>query len=90
MAPRAALITLLVLLPCASGYAQQPVPGTQTDFGHQTVLTGDWGGLRTELLQYGIAINGSYTAEVFANTAGGMKRGASYDRGVLCTDRCRS
>ncbi len=79
MAPRAALITLLVLLPCASGYAQQPVPGTQTDFGHQTVLTGDWGGLRTELLQYGIAINGSYTAEVFANTAGGMKRGASYD-----------
>ena len=49
VAPRAALVILLVLLPCASGYAQQPNPGTQTDFGHQAVLTGDWGGLRTEL-----------------------------------------
>jgi porin len=79
VAPRAALVILLVLLPGAAGYAQQPNPGTQTDFARQTVLTGDWSGLRTELLQYGIAINGSYTAEVFANTAGGMKRGASYD-----------
>ena len=30
-------------------------------------------------MHYGIAINGSYTVEIFANTAGGMKRGASYD-----------
>jgi carbohydrate-selective porin OprB len=66
VAPRAALVILLVLLPGAPGYAQQPNPGTQTDFGHQAALTGDWGGLRTGLSQYGITINGSYTAEVFA------------------------
>ena len=79
VAPRAALVILLVLLPGAPGYAQQPDPGAQTDLGHQAVLTGDWGGLRSALLQYGVTINASYTAEVFANTAGGMKRGASYD-----------
>jgi hypothetical protein len=66
VAPRAALVILLVLLPGAPGYAQQPTPGTQTGFGHQAALTGDLGGLRTELSQYGITINGSYTAEVLA------------------------
>jgi len=61
VASRAVLVILLVLLPGAPGYAQQPVSGTQAGFGHQTVLTGDWGGLRSELLQYRIIINGSYT-----------------------------
>ena len=53
------------------------------DFWHRDTLTGDWGGLRTTLADHGIAISASYTSEVFGNTEGGIKRGASYDGAFL-------
>jgi porin len=60
--------------------ADEPPPAKeQPDFWHRDTLTGDWGGLRTELQDQGIAFSAAYTGEVFANVQGGIKRGASYD-----------
>lgn len=60
--------------------AQQATgPSTPPDFWHQDTLTGDWAGLRSQLVDRGIVFSITYTAEVFGNVAGGMKRGASYD-----------
>jgi porin len=49
------------------------------DVWHRDTLTGDWGGLRTALAEQGVTISAAYTAEVFANVQGGIKRGAIYD-----------
>ena len=40
--------------------------------------TGDWYGVRTKLAEKGLEISGGYTAEVWGNTTGGLKRGAVY------------
>jgi porin len=45
----------------------------QGDYG-----TGEWFGVRTKLEDRGLEISGGYTAEVWGNTAGGLKRGAVY------------
>jgi hypothetical protein len=59
--------------------AEKEPPG----FWHRDTLTGDWGGLRSALADQGIAIPATYTAEVFSNVQGGMKRGSSYDGAFL-------
>src|SRR5579871_2284634 len=71
------IAALLLTAPVrAQEQADQQAP---PDFWHRDTLTGDWGGLRTALANQGIDISLSYTAEVFGNVTGGMKRGASYD-----------
>jgi porin len=40
--------------------------------------TGNWLGARTRLEDKGLTISGGYTAEVWGNTTGGLKRGAVY------------
>ena len=40
--------------------------------------TGTWLGARTGLEDKGLTISGGYTAEVWGNTTGGLKRGAVY------------
>jgi porin len=72
------VVAFAMLAPCAASHAQQAAQ-EPPDFWHRDTLTGDWGGLRTTLADQGIAITATYTAEVFANVQGGMKRGASYD-----------
>ncbi len=42
-------------------------------------LTGDWGGVRSTLKEHGYEINASYTAELFGNVKGGMRRSAVFD-----------
>ena len=84
-----ALSALLAAAPSAwaqeQAAAQEP-PG----FWHRDTLTGDWGGLRTALADQGVTISASYTAEVFANVQGGMKRGSEDRRGVYPPGRRRS
>lgn len=83
--PQAA-IALALLTVCTPVLAQpsgQPgEPQTDTnapsDFWHRDTMTGDWGGLRTELADHGIGFSATYTAEVMANVQGGIHRGASY------------
>lgn len=64
--------------------AEAPAAGkAPADFWHRDTLTGDWGGLRTTLADQGIAISASYTAEVWGDVAGGIKRGATLDGAFL-------
>jgi len=42
-------------------------------------LTGDWGGLRTQLKNVGISADASYTGEAFGIIKGGLKRGEIYE-----------
>lgn len=70
-----ALSALLAAAP--SAWTQEQAE--PSDFWHRDTLTGDWGGLRTALADQGVTISASYTAEVFANVQGGMKRGREYD-----------
>jgi porin len=39
---------------------------------------GDWGGLRSKLVDRGVAFFGSYDAEVWGNTKGGLESGTVY------------
>jgi porin len=41
-------------------------------------VTGSWGGQREALINHGVEVFGSYTAEVWGNTTGGLKQGALY------------
>ncbi len=44
----------------------------------ELTLTGDWNGLRSSLYRQGITIEPVHKSDVVANTAGGLKRGASW------------
>jgi porin len=46
-------------------------------FDRETV-TGEWFGMRPIVEEKGVSLFGAYTAEVWGNTAGGLKRGAVY------------
>lgn len=41
-------------------------------------LTGDWGGLRTDLKQAGVTVRGDYVSETFSTMDGGERRGTTY------------
>lgn len=45
----------------------------------QEVLTGDWGGARSSLLEKGYEFTFEYTAEGFSNVSGGTKTGSVYN-----------
>lgn len=55
----------------------QPAPPAPAPAGPPH-LFGDWGGLRTELANYGIDLNLDYTTESGGNVAGGLRRGVDY------------
>ena len=64
--------------------AEDPSPPPKTThappgFWERDTLTGDWGGLRTELEQAGIKFGLQEESELWVNTLGGLKRGATYN-----------
>ena len=65
-----------VLLPYFNNGPVFGVPGTVLgDFWHRTQVTGDWGGVRTELARHGLFID-VYTTSTFQDvTSGGLKTG---------------
>jgi porin len=80
------LVMLTVVVPAHAQQPQADQPKAEKEppgFWHRDTLTGDWGGLRSALADQGIAIPATYTAEVFSNVQGGMKRGSSYDGAFL-------
>ncbi len=48
----------------------------------RTTLTGDWGGLRTDLAEDGIAFRGDYVSETFSAIDGGLRRGGGYTQQI--------
>lgn len=41
-------------------------------------LTGDWGGVRTDLKDAGVTVRADYVSETFSNVDGGQRRGTAY------------
>ena len=72
-----------VLLPYFNNGPVFGVPGTVLgDFWHRTQVTGDWGGVRTELARNGLFID-AYTTSTFQDvTSGGLKTGNSFVQNV--------
>jgi porin len=57
--------------------------GQPVSIWERDTLTGDWGGLRTQLGEYGINFDLTETDEVFGNVAGGLRRGATFEGRTL-------
>jgi porin len=57
--------------------ADPPAPGLDDWLTWQT-MTGDWGGLRTDLLNDGIKISAHYVSETAGNPVGGLEQGGAY------------
>lgn len=73
-----------LLLATASAYcdtAQQPsaqVNSWISSWLGQGTLTGDWGGLRTRLVDRGITLSANFTTDLAGNPVGGNRQGATY------------
>lgn len=70
------IIQLLVLgisLFCANVYAEEKLPDWKND-----TLTGDWGGLRSNLYKSGVVVGLTHKSDVLSNVSGGLKRGTAW------------
>lgn len=68
----AALLSSLGLSPAAAADS----PEGERSLWERETLTGDWGGLRPHMEDYGVKAAGSYTVEALGNVTGGLKRRA--------------
>lgn len=48
----------------------------------RATLTGDWGGLRTDLAADGVAFRGDYVSETFSAVDGGLRHGGGYTQQI--------
>lgn len=76
----AAIAMSVLSLPASAEEASAP-----TGFWERDTLTGDWGGLRTNLIDHGVTLALKYTGEVIHTPAGGIRRGGSYEDQFLLT-----
>ncbi len=53
--------------------AQSPHAG---GFWERDLLTGDWGGMRTDWENHGVLLGANYTGEILGNPTGGVRQGA--------------
>jgi porin len=63
----------------ASPPGAQPTGGLFQSIWNQNTLTGDWGGLRKQLVEDGVTLSVQEQSEVWSNLLGGAKQGAAYD-----------
>ena len=63
----------------AADMATKAAPQPQQSIWQRDTLTGDWGGLRTDLHNKGIDLTITYANEVFGVLSGGLHRDASYE-----------
>jgi porin len=72
-----AAVSLLPLVAVAQA-GSQPTPASP-GLWQQDTLTGDWGGLRTTLLNDGITLGLQEQSEAWGNLLGGRRQGVTYD-----------
>jgi porin len=74
------LLPLILTIVFATRAVSAEAPADSTiDLWTRSTLTGDWGGLRPHLEQYGLTFSLNYTTELLANLHGGIRRGAVVD-----------
>ncbi len=76
-APALAVAVLLLSAPASLADPTPPAVSTGSWFDWQQ-LTGDWGGLRSELEQSGVHLNAHYVSEISGNPVGGYNQGGAY------------
>ena len=68
------LFSAILLLPAQ----EESLPNSAAPFLERETLTGEWFTKRPEMLDTGVEFFANYTAEVWGNTAGGLKTGSVY------------
>ena len=88
LAWRALLPSLAVVAWAVSAQAQDSSPASDSaaesnphagGFWERDVLTGDWGGMRSQLESQGIQLGANYIGEVLGNVSGGVRTGTIYE-----------
>jgi porin len=75
-----ALVVTVIAWPLAAAAQVDSEPSkTAPGFWERDTLTGDWGGLRTKLVDAGVTLGLQEQSEGWANLAGGLRRGATYN-----------
>ena len=71
---------LLVILAgaAATARAQAPAPKEPENFLNRSTMTGDWGGLRSELAKKGITFDFTLTQTEMGVVSGGLNNAAEY------------
>ncbi|PYM93098.1 MAG: hypothetical protein DME08_19955, partial [Candidatus Rokuibacteriota bacterium] len=75
LAGRRLLVQAIVLASMLGGSAERGVAQTAP---FSNTLTGDWGGVRSQLLSHGISLGAFYTGEAVGNVSGGIRTKATY------------
>jgi porin len=79
---------LLGWTPCAAAQEAPPSPATADQqpqnphaggYWERDLLTGDWGGLRTDWESHGVQLGANDIGEILGNLTGGVRRGAIYE-----------
>jgi porin len=63
----------------AAAQTEPQPPEAAPGFWEQDTLTGNWDGLRTQLVNAGVTFGLQEQSEVWGNLAGGLRRGATYN-----------
>jgi porin len=71
-----ALVLPSLVLAALPAVADEVAPEVEKGFWDREKLTGDWGGIRTDLADRGVELTATYTAETLGNPSGGIKRRA--------------
>lgn len=77
-----ATILGLILFPVGEMRAGEPAPGPSPktpSLWQQDYAAGDWGGVRTQLLERGVVFTFTYAADGIGVVSGGIKRGVLYN-----------
>ena len=72
-----AIVSMVLILSCGSGASAEEFHLVPIAL-HPDTLTGDWGGLRTELAAKGVEIAFSYYGDTFGLVSDGVKRQTRY------------
>ena len=64
------------------GYRSAATGGAPENQPYQNKMTGDWGGARSRLHDWGVDINLKYTSETAGNPVGGKNQGTAYTQQV--------
>jgi len=75
LAGRRLIVQAIVLASTLGGSAERGVAQTAP---FSNTLTGDWGGVRSELLSRGVLLEALYTGEAVGNISGGIRTKATY------------
>ncbi len=62
----------------AASESAKPQAAAPAPSGGRDTLTGDWGGLRTDLKQAGVTFRGDYVSETLSAVDGGLRKGTTY------------